>query len=62
MISLLVTLLIMCLIYAVIWWILTLIPLPPPVGNIVRVAVAVLFLIWLIYMLLPYAGGHPLLR
>lgn len=64
MIGLLVTVLIMCIIFGVIWWIITLIPLPPPFMQIARVVIAVIFLIWLIYLLLPLAGsggfGHPL--
>ena len=57
MISILISLLVMCLIFGVIWWILTLIPLPGPFLQIARVIVAVIFLIILIYMLLPMAGG-----
>ena len=44
---------------------ITLIPLPAPFGNVVRVVCALIFVIILIYMLLPLAGGgfgHPLLR
>lgn len=63
MLSVLVTILIMCIIFAVIWWILTLIPIPGPFLQIARVVVAVIFLIWLLYLLVPYTGfGHPLLR
>lgn len=62
MLSLLVTILVMCLIFGLIWWILSLIPLPAPFGQVARVVVAVIFCIWLIYLLLPYAGVHPLLR
>ena len=62
MISILVSLLVLCLIFGVVWWILTLIPLPAPFGRVAQVVLAVLFLIILIYMLLPLAGGfggHP---
>lgn len=61
MISVLITLLVMCLIFGIIWWILTLIPLPSPFLQVARVIVAVIFLIWLIYLLLPFAA-HPLVR
>jgi hypothetical protein len=56
--------LIVLLIFSVIWWVLTMIPLPPPVAQVVRVVVAVLMLVWLVYALLPYAGYgvHPMLR
>lgn len=63
MISLLATLLVLCLIFAVAWWILTLIPMAPPIANVVRVIVAVIMLLMLIYFLSPLLGGvHPLLR
>jgi hypothetical protein len=56
MLSLLVTLLIILLIFSVIWWIVGMIPLPPPVKNIVLVVIAVILLVWLISVLLPFAG------
>ena len=64
MISVLITLLVMCLIFGVCWWIIGLLPLPAPFGQVVRVVVVVIFLIWLLYHLLPLAGGfgHPLIR
>jgi hypothetical protein len=54
----------MCLIFGLIWWIITMIPLPAPFAQVARVVIAVIFCIWLIYLLVPYAGwsGHPLLR
>jgi hypothetical protein len=64
MLEVLVTLLVMCLIFGIIWWIITLIPLPAPFAQVARVIVAVIFLIWMIYLLLPLTGGglHPLMR
>jgi hypothetical protein len=65
MISVLVTLLIYCLVFGLIWWIVSLIPLPPPFARVAQVIVAVIFLLIVIYELLPLAGGglgHPLLR
>ena len=62
MISVLITLLIVCIIFGVVYWIITLIPLPDPFRRIAQVIVAVIFLIYLLYLLLPYAGVHPLLR
>ena len=61
MISVLVTILVLCLIFGLIWWIFSLIPLPPPFGQIARVVIAIIFLLIVIYELLPLAG-HPLLR
>jgi len=68
MLSLLITLLIVCLIASVAWWIISVIPFPPPLAFariILQIIVAVILLIWLVSVLLPYAGGgfgHPLLR
>ena len=63
MLSLLVTILVMCIIFALIWWILTQLPLPAPFGRIAQVVCVVLFCLWLIYELLPLAGtGHVLIR
>jgi hypothetical protein len=64
MISLLVSLLILILIFAVFWWIVSLIPIPPPFTWIVQVVIAIIFLIALIETL---TGGfvlfpHTLLR
>ena len=60
MISLLVTILVSCIIFGLIWWILSLVPLPAPFGQIARVVVAVIFAIWLIYLLLGFTGGGGL--
>lgn len=63
MISILVTLLVLCLIFGLAFWIIGLIPLPAPFAQVAKVVLAVIFLIVIIYMLLPLAGmGHPLLR
>jgi hypothetical protein len=59
MISLLVTILIMCLIFGLLWWVITLIPLPAPFAQVARVVCALIFVIWIIYLLLPMAS-HPL--
>ena len=58
MVSVLLTLLILCLIFGLIYYVVTLIPLPQPFKNIAIVCVLVIFLIVLIEMLLPLAGGH----
>jgi len=63
MVSVLFTILIMCLIFGLIWWVLGVIPLPQPFLRVAQVVVAVLFCIWLIYLLMPYAGfSHVPLR
>ena len=68
MFSLLISVLVMCIIFSLLWWIFTQIPLPPPFAQIVRVVIVVIFCIWLLYLLIPLAGGlgggfgHPLVR
>ena len=68
MLGLLITVLVMCIIFGLIWWIFTQIPLPAPFAQIARVVIVVIFCIWLIYLLLPLAGGggfglgHPYIR
>jgi hypothetical protein len=55
----------MCIIFGLIWWVITMIPLPAPFAQVARVVIAVIFIIWMIYLLLPLAGGgfgHPYLR
>ena len=58
--TLLISLLIGCLILGVVWWIISLIPLPPPFGQVVQVVVVVIALLWLILLLtgLPGLGFH----
>ena len=55
MISLLLTLLIFCLVAAVVWWIIGLLPLPPVARQIALVIFAILVLIWLLQAL-PLGG------
>jgi hypothetical protein len=62
MISILITLLVLVLVVGVIFWILSLLPIPAPWSNIARAIIALIVLIYLISMLLPYAGPHGLLR
>lgn len=57
MLGLLVTILVMAIIFGLIWWIISVIPLPAPFAQIVRVVCVVIFCIWLVYLLLPLAGG-----
>ena len=51
MLSLLISLLILLVIFAVVWWILSMIPVPPPFVWIVRVIFAIIFLICLVELL-----------
>lgn len=55
MIELLLTLLILVLVFAVAWWVLTLIPLPPPFTWVAQAVIGIILLIVLIVYLLPLA-------
>lgn len=64
MLSLLVSLLILLVIFAVVWWILSMIPVPANLAWIVRVIFAIIFLICLISLLtgnFPVFGPHYLI-
>lgn len=56
MIGLLVNLLILVLIFGVAYWIITLIPLPPPFALVAQVVLALILLIVLVEFLLGGAG------
>ena len=62
MLSLLVSLLILCVVLAVFYMILNLIPIPAQFKWLVNVVVLILFLIALISLLTGSWGFHPLLR
>ena len=50
MLSLLIWLIIVCLVVAVVWWILQQIPVPPPMRMIINVVFGVICLIFLLYL------------
>lgn len=57
MIGILINLVIFLLVLGVIWWALTLIPIPEPFGLIARVVIGVIFLIVLLtQFLMPLIG------
>lgn len=56
LIHLLLTLVILTLIFGLIWWIITLITLPPPFALVIRVVMAVIAVIIVINLLWPLAG------
>lgn len=62
MLSILITILVMCIIFGLIWWIISVIPLPAPFARVAQVVCVVIFCIWLIYLLLPLAGHGVLIR
>jgi hypothetical protein len=59
MISLLISLLILLVIFALIWWIISLIPIPPPFTWVVQVIFAIFLLIALV-SLLTGSWGFPM--
>jgi hypothetical protein len=58
MLSLLVSLLVLLVIFAIVWWILSMIPVPAQFAWIVRVVFAIIFLIAMIELL---TGGYSIL-
>lgn len=61
MISLLITLIIVVIVVGVLFWILSMLPIPQPWLNVAKVLIALVLLIWLLSYLVPFAG-HPILR
>jgi hypothetical protein len=63
MISILITIIIIAVVLGLLFWALSFLPIPQPFLNIIKFAIVLVFIIWLLYLLLPLAGmGHPLLR
>ena len=68
MVSLLITIIILGLIFAVIWWAITQIPMPAPFGMVVRVIFALVVVVVLLGILMggigdfgSFGNGHGLL-
>ena len=59
MIAVLIYLLILCILCALAWWIITQLPLPAPIQKIATVVIVVVFVIAIIWLLLPLAGTGP---
>jgi hypothetical protein len=57
-ISILISLIILCLVVGVIFWLLTMLPVPQPFLNVIKVCIVLICLIWLLTMLGGYT--HPL--
>lgn len=64
MLSVLVSILVAIIIFGLLYWIITLIPLPEPFARIARAVCIIFFCLWLIFELLNLTGGigHPLFR
>ena len=63
MLSLLIWFLVLLIVFAIVWWILSMIPIPPQFRWIANVVLAIIFLIIVVSLLTGNIGGlHPLLR
>ena len=60
MISLLITVLVVALVFGICVWIVQLLPIPAPWGNVVLAILGLILLLWIIESIVPLAG-HPLL-
>lgn len=59
MITFLITLLIVIIILGLIWWVITVIPLPDPFAKIAQVVVVVIGVLIIVWMLLGLIGQAP---
>lgn len=59
MISLLITVLMVCLIFGVVWYLVRLLPLPEPFGMVAQVVILLIFVLVLIGFLMPLTGANP---
>ena len=57
MISLLISLIVLCLIVGIVFWLLTLLPIPQPFLNVIKVCIVLIVLLYVIGMLGGYV--HP---
>ena len=62
MVSLLITLLILVIIAGIVWYIVTLLPLPHPFGVIAQLVILLIFVLVLLAYLLPLAHTGLALR
>jgi len=60
--GLLFSLLIMVIILGLVWWIISILPLPEPMKQIVTVILAVICLLYLLGLLFGYATPFPVFR
>jgi multisubunit Na+/H+ antiporter MnhE subunit len=59
MLELLLSLVIFALILGVLWWIVSILPLPEPFPRILQVVIVVIAVIYLIYFLMGLIGSGP---
>jgi len=60
LVNFLIYVVVLCLIFGLVWWVVGLIPLPAPVKTVVTVILAVIAVLILIDLLLGVVG-HPLI-
>jgi hypothetical protein len=56
------SLLVLVIVMGLVWWIITLLPLPEPMKQIVTVILAVICLLYLLSLLFGYATPFPVFR
>jgi hypothetical protein len=57
--SLLITILILCVVFGLIYWIIGLLPIPAPFKTVVLVILGIIALIYLFGILFGFAGFQP---
>lgn len=62
MISLLITIIIVALVLSLLFWALSFLPIAQPFLNIVKFLIVLVFVLYLLYALMPLAGHPGLLR
>lgn len=60
--SLLIYLVVLIIVFALVWWILTQVTLPAPIAGFVRIIVVAIFALILIFLLLSAVGVAPSLQ
>ena len=60
LIALAFTILVIALFFALFWYLINLIPLPPPFPMVLQAVLVIIAFIVLIDLLLPFTGGHLL--
>jgi len=62
MIDVLIYLVVLVIVVALVWWLLDQLPLPEPIGRIVRIVLIVVVVLIVIGVLLQFTGHGNLLR
>ncbi len=62
MLEVLVQFVVLIIVLGLLYWVLTLLPLPEPLKQIVIMVTIIIFVLWLISVLLGYAPSPPVRR